>query len=238
MNVARLLKFPSRNQSGLEMDKQNFLKGSRFTDLALQTDAVQDAILEVLARLDLIYGAFQPGKDFVTHVYLPMTEATLNEPAEFTFQACADAKHTNHTFAAHMDYMLRSCAYAIEASRAADAGSHQTAWRHIANAQYYLGLLWGSLMLEPALAGFVTSRAKRAGAKRGDKYANLKNKALELAAKGKDGKPFPSRRQAAKAITPEVWELEKTLKTGISEENLYNQIYMRWLADMEFGPKG
>jgi len=234
VSVVRLLKFPRRNQPKLDMDKQTFLKGSHFTDFALEADNVQDATVQILARLDLLYGAFQPGKDFITHVYLPMTEATLDKPTEFAFQPCDDAKHTKHTFAAHMDSMLRSCAYTIEADRAEAAGSQQTAWRHIANAQYYLGLLWGSLMLEPALASFVTSRAKAGSKKRNEKYEPLRKLARALAGQG----TYPSKRQAVLAIKDQiVAESQK----GENPVNLVpdnaERTITSWLSDMQFASK-
>lgn len=206
--------------------------------LQLKYKSREEARKKLFLRLGILYMQTQKGKtldDFIKEIVEPL--AGGSDVSQFTFVPEVDDPRIGFLYTQTLGCVI-TCFQLITFSEDADEkGDEHQASVYLGNALYQIGLLEGYYAVKHFVNGVIKNQAKRAGSKRGDKYANLKKKALELAAAGDKGRPFPSRRQAAKTVFPEVWELEKTVeKTGITEENLYNQIYMRWLADMEFGP--
>lgn len=208
------------------------LKTAPFGAFKLHAAAVEDASTQVLARLATLYTLLQPEKSFTEDICRPLITSTPDNPARLTYQTFEDARHTNYTFGALIQTLCTSCAYALHASAAEEMGENTEAWSHLANAQYYLGLLEGMLIVEPALTHILVSQGKAGGNKRSQKLEPLKQRARELAGQ----RPYKSKRQAALAIKDEIVAMSKRddIRVNLSPDRAEKTI-TEWLKGMTFG---
>lgn len=200
---------------------------------AVSTVSTSEAITQILARLGNWYCLLQPDKtidDFSAQVLMPLAASTVDLPAKI--QVTYSRAHSEQTYAGLMKFLLAACKDCIEADKAEEAGDRSSAWRHIANATYSLGLLEGLIIVEPALEHIITSRSAKGGQSRTVKLEPLRDIARKLAQE----KPFKSRRQAALSIKDAV--LTKARNDGITlSEMQAERTITSWLNDMSFGGK-
>lgn len=175
----------------------------------------------------------QPEKtttDFHELLLKPIADSTDGHPPNLTIQVYSE--HSKYTYAEFMIWLIRSCTHAVKAHVADEAGLQAKAWSHTANAQYHLGLLEGTLILEPALEHIISARSTSGAKKRNEKYEPVRELARELAVK----KYYPSKRQAALGIKKEI--LEKAKEHGlVMSEFQAERTITGWLDGMTFTSK-
>jgi len=217
--------------AGIEMTEKS--SRPRIGEFAINTESVDHASTQILERLGTQYCLLQPDKtidDFAEEVLMPLAASTLDHPAKI--EVTYSRAHSQHTDGALMRFLLAACAYIIEADKADEAADQTAAWRHIGNAMYYLGLLEGAIIVEPALEYIISSRSAKGAQGRTKKYTLLREHARKLAAE----RSFQSKRQAALGIKDEI--LAKARADGIAlSEMQAERTITSWLEDMSFGSK-
>ncbi|RQZ27142.1 hypothetical protein DIE16_31990 [Burkholderia sp. Bp9090] len=186
-----------------------------------------ERITEELVKL---YCLLQPGKspkDFVAEVMNPIANSTIEEPAKI-----AVARRDGHLklVTHYVDAIVQSCSYVALALRAEEDGNRDLGWSHAASAQYFLGRIEALLILEPALAHANTVRGKSGATKRDEKFGPLRALARDLAAR----RYYPSKRNAALSIKPEILAAAKVQNVVLSEMQAERTI-TGWLDGMPFG---
>jgi hypothetical protein len=102
----------------------------------------------------------------------------------------------------------------------------------MSHAQYWLGISTGVAVMPDAVDQFVSGRAQAGATKRDAKFEPLRTLARELAAK----KIYPSKRNAALSIKPEILAAAKAQNINLSEMQAERTI-TGWLDGMPFGSK-
>jgi hypothetical protein len=197
----------------------------------ISTTSVDEASTGILARLGTQYCLLQPEKtfdDFATEVLIPLAASSPDRPANIEFNY--SRAHSKQTYAALMRFLTTACVQSIEADKADERADQAQAWRHIANAMYSLGLLEGSVIIEPALEHIISSRSAKGASVRNNKLEPLREHARKLAAE----RPFKSRRQAALGIKDAVLQKAKSDGIALSEMQAEHTI-TSWLKNMPFG---
>lgn len=214
----------------------NILGLRKMGDFALETESLEEAYLSILHRLAFHYGLLlKPGKslpDFREEILKPLSESTPDAPATFDLTYFTD--HSKATFSLFFRYLLDGSVHALYAHQADDEGKHAKAWQHISSAMYALGMLEGTIILEPAMAHIIASRSASGAKKRTEKYAPLRALARELASK----KTHMSKRGAVFSIMDEVLAFGESLdpKVTLSKTQTERTI-TSWLEGMSFGSK-
>jgi hypothetical protein len=157
-------------------------------------------------------------------------EPDRDEPETINITVYSD--HSKTTYQYYMRLMAKSCASALSAPMAEQDGKEVEAWSLIGNAQYFLGLLEGLVLVEPVLVHANTERGKSGATKRDAKFEPLRDLARKLAGK----KSYPSKRNAALSIKDEVLAAAKDHEIALSEMQAERTI-TGWLDGMLFGSK-
>lgn len=202
-------------------------------EFSFEANSIEEATDEIFKRLTRLYGVLQPDKsasDFFDEILTPIYKSTPENPASISLTIYDN--HSQHTYRGFLRLILTTCRYCIEAETADDTGLQVRAWRLIGDAMYQLGLLEGTIVLEPALGQIISSRSAAGAQGRTEKYNSLRGLAKKLAQE----KPFKSKRQAALSIKDEV--LAKARVDGILlSEMQAERTITGWLKDMPFGSK-
>ena len=202
-------------------------------EFAISNESVGHARTQILERLGHRYCLLQPDKtidDFAEEVLMPLAASNVDHPANIEFSY--PRAHSQHTYTALMSFLLTACSYCIEADMADEATDQGAAWRHIGNAMYYLGLLEGAIIVEPAIAHIISGRSAAGAQGRTEKYDLLRQLAKKLAQE----KPFKSKRQAALSIKEEILAKAKAEGIPLSEMQAERTI-TGWLKNIPFGSK-
>ena len=124
-----------------------------------------------------------------------------------------------------------ACGFAVKTMKARK--NSKTAWAYACEASRWLGILQGSISGRSMEGEIATRIFATAGATGRDAiFKPLRALAKKLAANGS----YPSKRQAAKKIAPEVIKLSKELNINLSEDQAELTI-QRWLKGMTFAGK-
>ncbi|WP_430227067.1 hypothetical protein [Paraburkholderia tropica] len=197
-------------------------------------EAASDAIIKAVFRLYVVMNPDKSAENFTSEILVPIAQSSPENPAQIEVRAFNS--HSERSFLIYMDAICRACAY-VQAARDAHVGSRGSdGWSHIANAQYLLGFAEGIFALEPALASVISARSKSGSAKRDAKFEPLRMLARELASSKPDGKPYPSKRNAALSIKDKVLARAHDLGIELSA-NQAERTIGGWLDGMSFGSK-
>jgi hypothetical protein len=195
--------------------------------------SVEDAYVHTIDRLSQLYSLLQPentATDFQELIFKPIANSTDINPA--VIQIRTYSGNSNYTYPIFMNWIAISCAHCIQAHIADEANQTTAAWSHAAKSQYYLGLIEGTLILEPALEHVISARSTSGARKRDQKYEPIRDYARELALK----KYYPSKRQAALSIKGDILTKAKEHGLAMSEMQAERTI-TGWLEGMTFGGK-
>lgn len=199
----------------------------------LRTETVEEASNDITERLALRYCLLQPEKsptDFIEEILKPLYNGKQDAPTTLELKIYAD--HSQQTYQLLMKQLITACVHCINAEVADEAGKHMEAWRHLSNAMYNVGMLEGTIIVEPAVAHIISSRSTSGARRRDEKYSPLRELARELASK----KAHTSKRQAAFAVKDQVLAEAKRLGVELSEMQAERTI-TSWLAGMSFASK-
>jgi len=195
--------------------------------------SVEDAYVRTIDRLSQLYSLLQPentATDFHELILKPIANSTDINPA--VIQITTYSNNSKYTYPIFMNWIAISCAQCIRAHIADEANLTTVAWSHTAKSQYYLGLIEGALILEPALEHVISARSTSGARKRDQKYEPIRDYARELALK----KYFPSKRQAALSIKEDI--LKKAREHGLAMSEMQaERTITGWLEGMAFGSK-
>ncbi|WP_164701852.1 hypothetical protein [Paraburkholderia caledonica] len=197
---------------------------------------VEEATSEVLKSLTFLFHVVCPSDESSFHdqILIPVLGALqqADHPEPLNINLRTHSPQFEFTHEAYMPSMVKSCAYALLATVAEESGNADDARSHIGNAQYFLGLLEGLVLVEPVLAHANTERGKSGATKRDAKFEPLRDLARKLAGK----KSYPSKRNAALSIKDEVLAAAKDHEISLSEMQAERTI-TGWLDGMLFGSK-
>lgn len=209
-------------------------KIAKISDFELEATSIEEASNQIIERLAVYYARFQPERSFTNDVLKPLLNSASGVPAEISYQTFADADHTKRSLGTELKFLITACGFALQAETEEGEGHLDKAWRCIANAQYQMGVFEGLIIVEPALMHVISSRSKAGATTRNKQYEPLRIRVREIAAKGKNGKPFPSRRQAVLAVMKELDDLREELQVEMKSTYPIETID-KWLSDMTFG---
>ncbi|SAL53936.1 hypothetical protein AWB69_05707 [Caballeronia udeis] len=131
-----------------------------------------------------------------------------------------------------LDYVRTSIAWAVTGQKSWEAGNQHKAWGCMCRAQYWLGRANQVARLPTAVKRDASKRAQAGATKRDAKFEPLRTLARHLAARRR----FPSKRNAALSIKPEILAAAKEQNINLSEMQAERTI-TGWLDGMSFGSK-
>lgn len=220
----------------MPLDKEKMTKNSLLQPIGsfnLECTSAEEAYVQTIERLCALYCILQPEKtvsDFHEFILKPIAESIDNNSLNVQIQTYAD--HSKYTYRPFITWIITSCMHTVKAHVADEAGLKSKAWSHTINARYYLGLIEGTIILEPALEHIISARSTSGARKRDEKFGPLRELARELAAK----KYYPSKRQAALDIKNAILAEAKIFQITLSEMQAERTI-TGWLEGMSFGGK-
>lgn len=144
-----------------------------------------------------------------------------------------------------------SCAYSVQAKRAIQENNRDLAWSYLSDARYWCGALYADVgkvdgtydqraitdradfivLKEQLKANTKSELASSGGKARAKNREPLIEEAYRLARTKQPSKGWPSRRNAAKVITPEVIDLGIKIGKPLSVDEAQDTIY-GWLSKM------
>lgn len=135
-----------------------------------------------------------------------------------------------------LDYVRTSCAWAVTGQKACLAGDEHKGWVCMCRAQYWLGRANQIAQQPTAVKQAASERAQTGASKRDAKFEPLRTLARELASEKSNGKPYPSKRNAALSIKPAILAKAHELAIKLSADQAERTI-TGWLDGMSFGSK-
>lgn len=229
---AGMLRAERQPINGKKMTDNTSVSG-KMCAFELETDSVEVAYGQIIKRLALRYFFLYPDKsaaDFSNEILIPLASSTPEAPATIALTFSAD--HSKHTYAFAAKLLLEACAFCVAALDADLDGRQGDAWRYVSNAMYKLGVLEGTVILDPFIGSVLQERSASGAKKRTEKYAPLR----ELACKLASTKTHMSKRGAVFSIMEEVLAEADRIGVTLSKTQTERTI-TSWLEGMSFGSK-
>lgn len=163
--------------------------------------------METLSALTDIYAEWLPEKPenaFLVEFFGPMVddETTSGDEAENRLFAMADSIPKKETFPALFYALSVSCAYCVQAMRADKTRQRKLAWTFVTDANYWLGIVRGTVTEREEHGNPLLEQARRAAFARHAENRQMKSEAIEWFEKNKG--QFKSKDAAAEAIAGKV----------------------------------
>jgi hypothetical protein len=199
------------------------------------TNSIESTFEEVVSRFTVIYQMLQPDAppDIVSNgIIVPLLERAANEKAKLVDIEIYKDFHTA-TYKLYFMQLFQGCEKAVAAVKAELEGNIAEAWQSMGAAQYHLGFLEASYLVEPIVAGVFAFRGKAGAAGRSAKYEPLRQFARERAQEGN----FQSRHDAAHKPEAEVIQKAKELEIEINGKATLWRRIDGWLKDITFSPR-
>jgi hypothetical protein len=199
----------------------------------LVTNSVEEAYGHIIKRLAVRYCLLYPEKspsDFSEEILRPLANSTPDTPADIKLTYFVEQSKAAYNFAAKR--MLDACALCVEALDADLDGRSSDAWRCVSNAMYELGVLEGTVILEPAVGHIIQANGSTGARNRDKKYEGARELARTLAMEG----DYADRAKAARAIKDRVVAKAKADSVQMSQTRAERTIY-DWLEGLAFRGK-
>lgn len=196
------------------------------TTWTLEAETVEAAFGSIIGRLAFAYAWFAPERRELTAYWDDILKPFLTDDLDSQMLIIQQQLQMpfNESFVLVIDATLA----AIEASRAERSGNTNTAWKHVANAMYHLGMLEMTFNVTPMAKELHRMNGKTAA---GKKVGN--EELVELARTLAERGNYRSRALAASAIEPQVEAEAKRIGYSWRTDTPATAIY-RWLAGMRF----
>jgi hypothetical protein len=198
------------------------------------TNSIESTFEEMVSRFTVIYQMLQPDAplDIVSNgIIVPLLERAAGENAKVVDIEIYKDFHAA-TYKLYFMHLFQGCEKAVSAVKAELEGAIAEAWQSMGAAQYHLGFLEASYIVEPIVEGVFASRAKAGAAARSATFEPLREFARKLAEEGR----FQSKHQAATSIEAAVIVEADRLGLQVGTGTLWRRI-TTWLDGMTFSPR-